>query len=324
MGSTCRNMEIAMQSHNITVSIITIAGNNQFVKNGFLDAITNQTIVDQIELIVFGIGTQIVIPESYVKKLDIKSVQLNAERDFLYAQIQGVKMAQGAVVAFIEDHCVVQNDWAKRVFDACTKGWDVVTYAFKNGSPNTYCYRSTFLAEYGLFAHPTKSRELNFCPDGNVAYNKEKLLPSLKKMNIERKGIAALSWLLKKERFTMYLESKAVVFHRSFEKMYDLFRVHFILSRIFGQNRVIDGCWGWKRRIAYALAIPLFLPYLQIFRVLKAMGLKHPHRRNLFIGLPFILALTQFAAIGEGIGYVLKNKDSMETLMDLELKAPRV
>ncbi len=313
-----------MQSHNITISIITIAGNNQFVKNGFLDAVIKQTIVDKIELIVFGIETQIVIPESYVKRLDIKSVQLSAERDdILSAQIKGVKMARGAVVAFIEDHCVVQNDWAERVFDACTKGWDVVTYAFKNGSPDTYCYRSTFLAEYGLFAHPIKSRELNFCPDGNGAYNREKLLHSLKKMNVERKGVVALPWLLKKERFKMYLESKAVVFHKSLEKMSDLFKIHFILSRVFGHNRVIDGRWGWKRRIVYALAIPMFLPYLQIFRILKAMGLKHPHKRNLFLGLPFIFALAQFAAIGEGIGYILKDKNSMQTLIDLELNAPR-
>jgi hypothetical protein len=317
-------MEIFMQSHNISVSIITIAGNNQFVKNGFLDAVINQTIVDKIELIVFGIDTQIVIPESYAKKLDIKIVQLSAERDILYAQIKGVKMARGTVVAFIEDHCVVQNDWAKWIFDACTKSWDAVTYAFKNGSPDTYCYRSTFLAEYGLFAHPIKSRELNFCPDGNVAYNREKLLHSLKKMNIERKSVVALSWLLKEERFKMYLESKAVVFHKSFEKMYDLFKVHFILSRVFGHNRVIDGRWGWKRRIVYALAIPLFLPCLHIFRILKAMGLKHPHKRNVFMGAPFIFALIQFAAIGEGIGYILKDKNSMQTLMALELKAPRV
>jgi hypothetical protein len=313
-----------MQSHNITVSIITIVGNNQFVENGFLDAVIKQTIVDKIELIVFGIDTRIDIPESYIKQLDIKCVQLSAESDFLYAQIQGIKMARGPVVAFIEDHCVVQKDWAKQVFDACTKGWDVVTYAFKNGSPETYCYLSTFLAEYGLFAHPTKSRELNFCPDGNVAYNREELLPSLKKINIERKQAVAVSWLLKKERFKIYLESKAVVFHRSFEKMYDLFRVHFVLSRIFGHNRVIAGRWGWKRRIVYALAIPLLLPFVQIFRTSKAMGLKHPHKRNLFLGLPFIFILTQFAAIGEGIGYVLKDKNSMQTLVDLELNAPRI
>ena len=61
-----------MQSHNIAVSIVTIAGNHQFVKNGFLDGIIKQTIVDKIELIVFCIGTQILIPESYKKMLDIK------------------------------------------------------------------------------------------------------------------------------------------------------------------------------------------------------------------------------------------------------------
>ena len=312
-----------MKSHNITVSIITIAGNNQFIKNGFLDAVIKQTIVAKIELIVFGIGTQIVIPESYEKKLDIKNVQLSAEKDILYAQLQGVKMARGAVIGFIEDHCVMQNDWAKQVFDTCTKGWDAVAYAFKNGSPDTYCYRSTFLAEYGLFAHPIENCELNICPDGNGAYNREKLLHSLKKMNVERKGVAALPWLLKKERFKTCLESKAVVSHKSLEKIYDMFKIHFILSLVFGHDRVIDGRWGWKCRTVYALAIPLLLPYLHIFRILKAMGLNHPHKVDLFLGLPIIFALTQFAAIGEGLGYILKDKNLMQTLIDLELNAPR-
>ncbi len=313
-----------MNSTGIKVSVATLAGNDQFISNGFLESILNQTIAEEIELIVLAIGVQISVPESLAKKLVIKIIQLDAAADMLQAQILALKIAKGEVVAFLEDHCVAEKEWANQLFQASEEGWMSVVYAMKNGSPDTFYFRCVFLAEYGIFSHPVKSGEVNICPDCNVAYNRERLLNFLEFTDLDQKKAVALSWILGKEGCRIYLASGAIVLHKSLECMHDLFWSHFAVCRSLGHYRVIEEGWGMGRRLFYAVSVALCVPILQIIRLFRALGINHPQLKNSFFALPFLFALRQFAAFGESIGYLLGDRGSPQTLMHMELNAKRI
>ena len=309
---------------DIKISVVTLVGSDEWIHNGFLTAMANQNIADQLELIVIAMGAEIGMLEGYADRLVIKGRRLGGGENFLQAQMVGARMAQGLVVAFIEDHCIADPHWAEAVFKACRKGWSGVGYAFKNGSPDTYYFKSVFLAEYGFFAHPAKSREMVFCPDTNIAYDRETLLGYLADSAFNEKKGAAISWILKEMGFPIYLESRALVHHRSIGNKSELFRGHFAICRLLGHARVVEGNWGKPRRSLYALAVVLCVPTLQIWRLFRALGLKHPLRRDAFLAIPFLLGLKQFAAIGEAWGYIRGAGDCEQKILDIELNVPRI
>jgi hypothetical protein len=314
-----------MDTHTIHLSVITIAGNDQLLHNGVLDGLRAQTFAEPMELIVVGLGTRLALPEPDTDSLAIIPLWLGSEYDMLSAQLAAINQARGTVIAFLEDHCIPQPDWAQQVHDACTRRWDAVAYAMINGSPDTWTFRSVFLAEYGVFAHPAHAVEITVCPDGNGAYHRETLLPVLNALKPDPTGppAPAFTWHLATAGLRTAVEPQAVAAHKSFARLSDLFRVHVQLSRLYARHRVCTHQWRWYHRLLYALAVPLLLPWLQVYRLVTTLGWRHPHLKHVVSGLPLIFALHLANGIGEGMGYLSRRGPSLESLRQLELDAGR-
>ncbi len=314
-----------MDTHAIPLSVITIAGNDQMLHNGFLDGLRAQTFAEPMELIVVGLGSRLTLPEPDMESFAIVPLWLGSEHDMLSAQLAAIHQSRGTVIAFLEDHCIPQPDWAQQVYDACTQRWDAVAYAMINGSPDTWIFRSVFLAEYGVFAHPARAFELTVCPDGNGAYRREALLPVLDAVTPDPTGppAAAVTWHLTAAGLRTALEPQAVAAHKSFARLSDLFRAHFQLSRLYARHRVHTCQWDWHRRLLYALVVPLALPWLQFFRLVTTLDWRHPQLKHAVFGFPIIFSLHLANGIGEGMGYLSRRGPSVESLQHLELDARR-
>ncbi len=81
-------------------------------------------------------------------------------------------------------------------------------------------------------------------------------------------------------------------------------------SRLLGANRVRADEWGLLRRTAYADAVPIAMPPLQLWRLARSLRDRPELWWPALIGLPIIFASHQAASIGEALGYLFGPGDA--------------
>ena len=99
-----------------------------------LDALAAQTVPDRLEVVIVDIAGN--TPERLAVAPSLRhtyAVRPDINR-WGRARAEGVRLATGPVVGFIEDHCFPRPDWAEILLEAYREPWDVVGYAFTNAS----------------------------------------------------------------------------------------------------------------------------------------------------------------------------------------------
>ena len=153
------------------------------------------------------------------------------------ARFVGTMHATAPIVAYLEDHCFPKQGWAEALIESHQKSWAAVGYAFENGSPDTYLYRSIFLAEYGHWSHPTRGRRTSRLPGSNVSYKRKILLSLGDQLERLMEIDYHLHESLRKRGLKFYIEPQAVVAHECYLSFRELLYCHFCFSRLQATRR---------------------------------------------------------------------------------------
>lgn len=305
------------------LSAIVVVGNTRERAQLALESLYAQTIADQMEIIVIDLKTRDFPELSVSSRTPTRYVTLGRDSTWAHARARATQMATAPVVAFIEDHCTADPGWAEALVRAHKEPWAAVGYAFTNPHPESYLSRAILASEYGVWEHPTTSRQARVLPCGNVAYKRDLLLS----LNDELENMLTPDFVVH-ERFNsqglpMYVESQAIVAHDNLVRLRHLFAASFMFCRILASRRVETQRWTKMKRVGYGLATPIMGPPIALWRLFSSRRDTPADWGTLLIYLPVILVKGVASALGESLGYLAGPGESDAQFVKWELHVDR-
>jgi hypothetical protein len=231
------------------------------------------------------------------------------------ANAAGARRAAAPVVAFAEDHCFPEPEWAEALIAAHACGYAAVGPEIVNGNPGTVVSWCDFLIGYGPWMSPSPSGEAPFLPGHNSSYKRDLLLEYGDRLEEMLAAETVLHYHLVSRGHRLYLESRARASHLNFARWRIWLRVQFHQGRVFGGSRAAE--WGHGRRLLYAAASPL-IPLVRLVRISRQLLLPNRPRRMLPRLLPALILGLLTDGVGQFMGYLAGPGRSRELIAPLE------
>src|SRR5688572_462153 len=123
-----------------------------------VECLKRQSAADRIELIVIACGDPAEIRAQDVRCFGgYQGLSLGNGASIAIANAAGVRQARAPVVAFAEDHCFPEPDWAAALLDAHRGSYAVVGPAFRNVNPRSTVSWCDFLIGYAPWMEPVEA-----------------------------------------------------------------------------------------------------------------------------------------------------------------------
>jgi hypothetical protein len=141
-----------------------------------LDRLCAQTEIDATRIVVVDVARAGTTPLRATGSAEVEIVPLPQAPCWADARRAGLERTASPVVAFIEEHCFTDPDWAGAIIAAHDGPWASVGYGFRNANPESYVSRSAMVTDYGLWLEPIDRGEIQLLPGNNVSYKRHELL----------------------------------------------------------------------------------------------------------------------------------------------------
>jgi glycosyltransferase involved in cell wall biosynthesis len=311
------------------LSAVVVVGDVRNRAQRVLDRLYVQTAADDIEIIVVDTAGA---HDSLAIKPDRVATQylsVAAATPWGEARAIGIRAANSPIVAFTEDHSIPAHDWAESILRASHLPWIAAGYAFRNANPGEglswrgYISWGSFMADYGEWADPLPNRPVGRLPCNNVAYRRDALLKIGDALGAKLHSDITLQeyFAARGEQFAMIRD--AFVSHQNHEFLRTVLSANFVHCRVIAASRVREGKWRWPRRLAYAIAVPLLVPFMKLGWLLRIQLQRRQFWGRMIAGAPVIASVFVWSAIGEGLGYLFGFGNSIERFRAAEVSIPR-
>jgi hypothetical protein len=292
------------------LTAVVVVGRQRARAQRCLDALSRQTAIDLIEILVVDLAPEAPALEfrapARTRPVETRRANWGDARD------AAVREARAEFVSFVEEHCVPALDWAERLIEAHQGPWAAIGYGFTNANPGTYLGRASFLADYAPHADPAPHGPSRLLPGNNVSYQRAALL-ALGGDALERLGADFnVCQALLAQGGRLFVDSKVRVAHENYEDLPGLLGANHCYARLIGSRRARAGGWGFLRRATFAVVAPLLVPPLRLARLAASLGSRQTLLRPVLASLPVIAATYVAAAAGEALGYAFGDGSSVE------------
>ncbi len=221
----------------------------------------------------------------------------------------GIAKSQGAIVALLEDDCVVPETWCAAVLKAHQGTIVAVGGAVEPGAYSNALDWAVYFSEYARFMEPVPEGESHDLPGTNVSYKRTALLELLRRdetlgNTIGRIGFyeVLVHWALRHAGQPMRMDRALVAYNMSSWGLSQALRSRFHHGRGFAAMRAANRSPGARLRF---LAIAAVLPFVQVARILKEVIRRRRFLRKIGSALPWITLLSISWSMGEFVGYLL-------------------
>jgi hypothetical protein len=263
-----------------------------------------QTVKDRLELL-------LVAPSAKDLALDE-----SATRDFVWfrviavgpmkrptqAKAVAVRQARAPIVAFAEEHCYPDPDWAAALIAAHQQDCAAVGPIMRNANPNTMLSWAGLFLHYGCCLAPTKGRAAENLPWHNSSYKRQLLLDYGDELASLLVVEGALLEDLRARGHRLYLEPAAKTSHVNISRLASWVKHAFLGGRLFGATRAQRQRWSLWRRLVYIGGSPL-IPLVRLWRTLRLIRQQPLQRELIPRMLPAVISGLLPHAVGEAIGY---------------------
>jgi hypothetical protein len=305
------------------LSAIVVVGPHRDRGQLVMDSLCSQTCVEAIEIVVVDLAAEGTPNLQSKPGVRVTYIRLPKGTPWGRARATGVRRARSPIAAFIEEHCPAEPGWAAAVIEAHRGPWAAVTYAFTNGGPDEYLHRSAWMADYGLWAHPTHSGPSVHLPGNNVAYKRALLMELGEKLEEIIAVDFGLHEYLRRRGLPMYVEARALAAHQSPSTTAKLLRGNYAYARLMAARRASRGSWSGLRRVLCGLGAPFVVPLLRMFRLARSLRGRRALWSTFLTALPITYAVYLSAATGEAVGYLLGLGNAETEFVRAELEASR-
>ena len=209
-----------------------------------------------------------------------------------------IACARAPYVAVIEDHCVVEDGWSRRILSAHGRGHSVVGGSIRNGATARTRDWAAFFCEYSEHMEPAPAGPVGSLPGMNVSYDRS-AIDAMGDLLREGRWETWLHPHLVRSGFELYSEPEAVLSHIQELGVREFVSQRYHYSRSHAGIR--NGELGWKR-VVYLVGSPALIPLLY-FRIARNVLSKRRHRGEFLLATPLILLYVSVWAFGEAVGY---------------------
>jgi hypothetical protein len=212
----------------------------------------------------------------------------------------GIAESRGAIVALIEDDCLVQRGWAEAVVSAHRGPEAAVGGAVEPGPYANGLDWSVYFCDYGRFMLPLAAGPAAALPGNNMSY-KRTALASLPAQIADEFQEVFVHQAWRQAGVPMRTDPAVVVVNTNAWRWSDVTRTPFHHARAYAAAR-LAGRPFVRRAVMSLLALPL--PLVKVLRVSR----EPLHRRRLVApllrSLPWVCVLSASWSLGESVGYL--------------------
>jgi len=214
--------------------------------------------------------------------------------------------ATGDVVAFSEDHCFPEPNWADELLAAFESSPRIHAAApvMLNPNPDSAVSRVQFFLFFGRYMKDLSSHRrfenAECLPTHNTAYRRDALVEALREVSFLAEGFLQEKIRANRPTARFLLCTHTALEHVNMSRLCPAVRQAFLGGRIFGSQRARQMEWGWKTKAVRFVLFPI-VPLMVVQRSAPLLKDKNSLARtisNFFTAL----ALKFVHAFGESIG----------------------
>ena len=284
-----------------------------------LTALRAQTVGEQIELVVVCRSSTTLAAEAcdftgFGRALVVETTD---DHSYVGGKIAGLLAATTPIVAFAEDHCLPEADWAERLIVAHRENWAAVCPSMTNCNPRSITSRVGFVLHWGPWTKSVPAGEMTLLAAHNTSYKRAVLLELLG----ELRGLLVVEHFLhahlRELGYHLAVEPAAVVSHCNISKLRSWFWICYSGGRLYGSHRVVhESLSVWQR--ATRIATSPLVPLVQFWRVSRQLKSSTGSMRDFVTTLPLAAMGLTVHTIGETMGYLFGEGSSEKDCEDLE------
>ena len=283
-----------------------------------------QTVAGRLELVIIapsrgGLG---LVDEEVGGFQRVRVVEVGEIKRVAPAKAAGVAEASAPLVAFAEDHCYPEPEWAGHLINAHRQGWAAVGPAMCNANPLTMVSWAGLYLNFGSCLGTAGSGAARNLPWHNISYRRQLLLD----YGTDLPALLAVEGLLlddlRSRGHGLYLEAKARTSHVNISRLSSWVVHTFWGGRLFGAARAREKGWSVWRRLAYVCGGPL-IPVIRLRRTVPVIYRTGRGRELMPRILPAMFAGLIPHALGEVTGYALGVGDAERRYSYFEMKRAR-
>jgi hypothetical protein len=225
----------------------------------------------------------------------------------------GLECSQGEIVAILEDHEIVPPEWCQNVLAAhqTYPQAAVVAGPIENGCTESFTDWAAFFCEYCAFMPPVQSGFSRIIPGNNIAYKRWALESSLAEDRKSGFWETTLHPTLLQGGCQFRMEAGLAVSHQKHFGFWEYLWQRFYYSRYYAS--FITRQRSLSFRLFRSVACTL-LPALLMQRILSCGFSKHRFLKELLLSTPLLLVFTTIWAVGEVVGYLLGEGNSLSLI----------
>jgi hypothetical protein len=232
--------------------------------------------------------------------------------------VAAVRCAAAPIVAFGEDHCYPEPQWAAALIEAHRGPWAAVGPVVLNANPATLRSWANYIPCFGRWCEPLEAGPIDQTAWHNTSYKRDRLLAYGDRMEAFLSVEGTLFEDLRANGHQVYLQPAARVCHVNISRARSLFLQAFHGGRVYGALRAADGRWSWRRRLIYIGGAPL-IPILRLRREIATIQRVGRQDKLLPRLLPLLTGQLLCHAAGEAFGYIAGVGDAERHYGDYEL-----
>lgn len=302
------------------MSVVIVTPDHYHVIRKTIRYLRAQTVKDRLEIII-GAPSR--------KDLDLadsdlagfhsyKVVEVGEFRILSHAKALAVRETSAPIVAFAEDHCFPESNWAEALITAHYQGHAAVGPEIAIANPATSVSWAGLFLCFGCCVGPAVAGECTSLPWHNTSYKRHLLIEygqDLPEMLVVE-GILLDD--LRAKGHSLYFEPTTKANHVNISMLSSWIRQTFWGGRLFGAMRAQKNKWPLWKRVIYIGGAPL-IPVVRMYRALRKI--QQVGKGTLLPRIvPAMIAGLLPHAVGEVAGYALGLGSSAERYSFFEVK----
>jgi Glycosyl transferase family 2 len=307
------------------LSVILVVGGQRERAAAALRSLVEQSAIDQMEILLFDLGPDECpsLPNSDHFRVRMTSVG----RRYLLAgaRARGIRMARAPVIAFVEEHCLVEPGWAEAIIHADWNRWAGIGCHFLPANPNSGSSDKAFRMTYGIYIRPSPARgPTNFISGQNSAFKRDVLLRYDDQLELMMNADLVLQKKMRDAGYELFQEPAARIAHRNENTMPSLAVGAFYWNWCFSNVRAQVFEWSLPHK-AFRVAVAPLIPWFRLAKLCLSMPRQGKEAMLQFVlDIPYIIAIHHCSVAGQVAGLLNKLDIGAREFSHFEMNEPRL
>ncbi|HWP92349.1 MAG TPA: glycosyltransferase [Thermodesulfobacteriota bacterium] len=290
--------------HSPEISVVIVTPDHYNTIRKTIRHLRTQTVRDKLEVVIVApsadrLGLDLSEMKDFLRFLvvEVGEIKLVAK-----AKAIAVRQAIAPIVAFAEDHCYPDPDWAEALIAAHQQGFAAVGPAMGNANPNTMVSWAGMFMGFGPYFEPARARETLGLPWHNISYKRQVLMDYGDKLDSMIVVEGMLLDELRVKGYGIYLEAAAKTYHVNISLLSSWVRQAFWGGWLFAAVRARQKRWPLWRRLLYIGGAPL-IPLVRLRRTIREIKRSGREQKLIPKIFPALISGLVSHATGELAGY---------------------